>query len=284
MSAPLLSVRGLSFGYEPGVPVLSDVELTVAPGERMAVVGPNGGGKTTLFLLLVGALTADRGDILIDGSRLPNNRRGLLALRQRVQLVLQDPDDQLFAASVWQDVSFGPVNLGLPATEVDARVNAAMAALGIAELADRPTHLLSFGQRKRATIAGAVAMSPRLLILDEPTSGLDRAGVEELLETLRDLHAGGTTVVLSTHDVDLAYRWADSVAVVADRTVRITPAAKALTDRTLLAKARLTPAWAPLIHQLLDRVDSLRGARPDTPDQLAELLASDPTHQAVSKT
>jgi cobalt/nickel transport system ATP-binding protein len=272
VSAPLLAARELSFAYEPGRPVLRDVSLRVAAGQRLAVVGPNGGGKTTLFRLLVGALAAGGGQIEVAGAPLRRDRRGLLALRQQVQLVLQDPDDQLFAASVYQDVSFGPVNLGLPGPEVDARVGAALTALGIADLADRPTHLLSFGQRKRAAIAGAVAMRPRLLILDEPTAGLDPAGVEALLTALAGLHAAGTTLVLSTHDVDLAFRWADDVAVVADGTVRVAPAARALADGRLLAGAGLTPAWAPLVHRLVESVPGLAGARPRTAAELADLL------------
>ncbi len=130
-----------------------------------------------------------------------------------MQLVVQDPDDQLFAASVEQDVSFGPLNLGLPDAEVRARVAEALEALDIAALADRPTHLLSYGQRKRTAIAGAVAMRPRVLILDEPTAGLDPDGQERLLATLDGLRAAGTTVVMATHDVDLALRWADDAAL-----------------------------------------------------------------------
>ncbi|MBN1171038.1 MAG: ABC transporter ATP-binding protein [Micromonosporaceae bacterium] len=269
---PLLEVRDLSFSYDASHPVLHDAHLAVATGRRLAVVGPNGGGKTTLFRLLVGALAPDRGSIRLDGVPLRRDRRSLLSLRQQVQLVLSSPDDQLFAASVFQDVSFGPVNLGLPQDEVHDRVGAALRALNLEDLADRPTHLLSFGQRKRAAIAGAVAMRPRLLILDEPTAGLDPAGVEALLEILATLHAAGTTLILSTHDVDLAQRWADDVAVVADRTVTVAPAAQALADGELLSRASLTLAWAPLVGQLLDRVDGLRGTRPTTPAELAKLL------------
>jgi cobalt/nickel transport system ATP-binding protein len=268
----LLAARGLSFAYESGRTVLTGVDLTIEAGRRLAVVGPNGGGKTTLFRLLVGALAPTAGEVEIGGAPLRRNRAGLLALRQRVQLVLQDPDDQLFAATVYQDVSFGPSNLGLPADEVGRRVEDALAALGITELAERPTHLLSHGQRKRAAIAGAVALRPALLILDEPTAGLDPVGVEALLETLAELHAAGTTLVMSTHDVDLAYRWADQIAVVADRTVRTAPAAAALADPGLLATARLAPAWAPLVHRLLDRCPELARARPRTAAELADLL------------
>lgn len=268
---PVLAAAGLCFGYERDRPVLSGADLELHDGRRVAVLGPNGGGKTTLFRLLVGALTPSAGEVLLDGEPVRRNRRGLTALRTQVQLVLQDPDDQLFAASVAQDVSFGPVNLGLPTDEVRDRVDGALCALGIADLADRPTHLLSFGQRKRVAIAGAVAMSPRLLVLDEPTAGLDPAGVEELLVTLAALHASGTTPVLSTHDVDLAYRWADEVAVVSGGGVVTGPAPVILGDAELLRAARLGPAWAPAVHRLLEQLD-LGDGRARTAAELHALL------------
>ncbi|MDT7706656.1 MAG: cobalt/nickel transport system ATP-binding protein [Pseudonocardiales bacterium] len=261
---PVLAASGLCFAYEADRPVLTGADLVLHAGRRVAVLGPNGGGKTTLFRLLVGALEPGAGQVLLDGEPVRRTRRGLTALREQVQLVLQDPDDQLFAASVAQDVSFGPVNLGLPTDEVARRVDEALAALCIADLADRPTHLLSFGQKKRTAIAGAVALRPRLLVLDEPTAGLDPAGVEELLATLADLHAAGTTPVLSTHDVDLAYRWADEVAVVAGGAVHAGPADVVLGDAGLLRSARLGPAWAPAVHRLLDRTGATDVVRPRT--------------------
>lgn len=268
---PVLAADALSFSYEPGRPVLDGADLALHAGRRVAVLGPNGGGKTTLFRLLVGALVPAAGRVLLDGQPVRRTRGGLSALRSQVQLVLQHPDDQLFAASVAQDVSFGPVNLGLPAEEVRRRVDGALGALAISDLADRPTHLLSFGQKKRVAIAGAVAMAPRLLVLDEPTAGLDPAGVEELLVTLAELHASGTTPVLSTHDVDLANRWADQVAVVAGGRVVTGPADVVLGDVALLRSARLGPAWAPAVGRLLDR-EGAGSARPTTAAALHALL------------
>lgn len=272
---PVLAAHGLWFAYETGRPVLAGADLALHAGRRVAVLGPNGGGKTTLFRLLTGALAPDKGEVALDGEPVRRTRRGLLGLRTRVQLVLQDPDDQLFAVSVAQDVSFGPVNMDLPAAEVRDRVDAALAALGITELADRPTHLLSFGQKKRVSIAGAVAMRPRLLVLDEPTAGLDPAGVEELLLTLAALHATGTTPVLSTHDVDLAHRWADEVAVVSGGRVTTGPTDAVLGDAALLRAARLGPAWAPAVHRLLGRA-GVADAAPRTAAELHALLEDEP--------
>jgi cobalt/nickel transport system ATP-binding protein len=270
MTRPVLEARRLHFAYEPGRPVLTGADLVLHEGRRVAVLGPNGGGKTTLFRLLAGALAPDAGEVLLDGVPVRRTRAGRTALRTQVQLVLQDPDDQLFAATVAQDVSFGPVNMGLDEAAVRARVDAALAALDLTHLADRPPHLLSFGQKKRVAIAGAVAMAPRLLVLDEPTAGLDPAGVEALLHTLAELEAGGTTPVLSTHDVDLAHRWAADVAVVVDGQVRTGPADAVLGDPDLLRAARLGPAWAPAVHRLLCAAGS--DARPRSAAELHALL------------
>lgn len=277
MSPPVLEGRGLVFGYRDGPPVLDGADLAVRTDRRLAVLGPNGGGKTTLFRLLLGLLVPRRGQVLLDGAPLDRGRRGLARLRAGAQLVLQDPDDQLFAADVAQDVSFGPLNLGLDPAEVDRRVAEALAAVGVADLAGRPTHLLSFGQRKRVAIAGALAVRPRLLVLDEPTAGLDPAGVEELVATLDRLHEGGTAVVLSTHDVDLAHRWADDVAVVAGGRVRSGSAAALLGDPDLLAAARLGPAWAPAVARLLGELGH-PGPPPRTAAELHALLATTPSH------
>jgi cobalt/nickel transport system ATP-binding protein len=272
MTTPLLVGQGLCFGFEPGRPVLTRADIALYAGRRVAVLGPNGGGKTTLFRLLVGALAPSAGEVLLDGRPIRRTRRDLTALRMQVQLVLQDPDDQLFAATVAQDVSFGPLNLGLPPTAVEERVHGALSALGLLEVSDRPPHLLSFGQRKRVAIAGAVAMAPRLLILDEPTAGLDPAGVAELLDTLAGLEAAGSTVVLATHDVDLADRWADEVALVAGGRVETGSAREVLADAELLRTARLGPAWAPAVQRLLERLPDVNGARPRTPAELHALL------------
>lgn len=271
---PVLEGRGLGFAYERGRPVLDGADIAVYAGRRIAVLGPNGGGKTTLFRLLVGLVEPSSGEVLLDGVALQRTRRGLARLRGQVQLVLQDPDDQLFAADVTQDVSFGPLNLGLGPEQVRERVSAALAALEITDLAARPTHLLSFGQRKRVAIAGAVAMRPRLLVLDEPTAGLDPAGVEALLETVAVLHGAGTTIVLSTHDVDLAYRWADEVAVVAGGRVHLAAAGEVLADADLLRASRLGPAWGPSVRRLLRGTGS--GATPRTAAELQHLLAVEP--------
>jgi len=163
--------------------------------------------------------------------------------RSEVQLVLQDPDDQLFSADVAQDVSFGPMNLDLPEAVVRGRVEEALSLLGIGHLRRKPTHQLSFGEKKRVAMAGAVAMRPCVLLLDEPTAGLDPFGVEEMLEAVRRLEEHDTTVVISTHDVSLALGWADEVTIIGDGTVTSGDPIELLADEELLTRARLRRPW-----------------------------------------
>lgn len=270
---PLVALEGVSFAYEDGPTVLDGLDFEVREGRALALLGRNGSGKTTLMRLLSGGLRPRTGRLTVEGHAVTYGRKSLTRLRTAVQLVVQDPDDQLFAASVAQDVSFGPLNLGLPDDRVRARVAEALAALGITALADRPTHLLSYGQRKRTAIAGAVAMRPRVLILDEPTAGLDPDGQERLLTTLDGLRAGGTTVVMATHDVDLALRWSDHAALLTPNGVHTGPTPTALARTDLLQQAGLRLPWGIAATRLL-RARGLLSATapgPRTPDELAAL-------------
>ncbi|MFF3500558.1 energy-coupling factor ABC transporter ATP-binding protein [Streptomyces sp. NPDC003247] len=275
MSEPV-ALRGVSFAYEDGPAVLDGLDFAVREGRALALLGRNGSGKTTLMRLLSGGLRPRAGTVTVDGRPVVYDRKGLTGLRTTVQLVVQDPDDQLFAASVAQDVSFGPLNLGLPDAEVRARVAEALAALDITALADRPTHLLSYGQRKRTAIAGAVAMRPRVLVLDEPTAGLDPDGQERLLATLDALRAAGTTVVMATHDVDLALRWADDAALLTPSGVHTGPAAPTLARADLLGAAGLRLPWGVAAARLLRAQGALAEgeAGPRSPEELAALAAA----------
>ena len=244
----LLEARGLTYAYRGGVPALHGLDLRVERGRRLAILGPNGAGKTTLLLHLNGTLRPVSGGVFMEGTTAGYSRTELSAWRRRVGLVLQDADDQLFAASVAEDVSFGPLNLGLSEENARQRVDEALAALRITELAERPTHMLSFGQKKRAAIAGAVAMRPEVLLLDEPTAGLDHHGTVHLLAVLEKLEAQGTTLVFTTHDVDLAYGFAHEVALFENGTILAQGAADSvLADEDLLKRAHLQ---APLLLEM----------------------------------
>ncbi|MFV0131315.1 energy-coupling factor ABC transporter ATP-binding protein [Streptomyces sp. HMX112] len=274
--SPVVELVGAGYAYEDGPAVLRGVDFAVPERRAIALLGRNGSGKTTMLRLLSGGLKCASGRLRLAGEDVSYDRAGLTRLRTTVQLVVQDPDDQLFAASVGQDVSFGPMNLGLAEAEVRDRVREALEALDIVALEDRPTHLLSYGQRKRAAIAGAVAMRPRVLILDEPTAGLDPHGQERLLDVLDRLRAAGTTVVMATHDVDLALRWADDAAVLSPGGLRTGPVAELLADQELLDAARLRRPWGMAVARVL-RERGLLGAGdpgPRTPEELETWAAA----------
>jgi len=208
MSSPLLEACQLSYHYDSGAPpVLQSLNLAICSAERLALLGSNGAGKSTLFLLLNGILRPSEGTLLRSDQPVQYDAKSLRDWRSKVALVFQNPDDQLIAPIVRDDIAFGPRNLGLPPAEITERVEEAMQTLGLTSLADASLHRLSFGQRKRVALAGALALRPQLLLLDEPTAGLDHLGKCQLLQTLQALEMSGVTVVLTTHDVEFAYAW-----------------------------------------------------------------------------
>lgn len=211
----LLQFEELSYRYADGSTGLDGCSLAVVRGSRNAVLGANGSGKTTLFQHANGLMRPSAGTVRYAGQPVDYGRHGLRELRSRVGMIFQNPDRQLFSASVAEDVSFGPLNLGLDNDTVRQRVAAALAAVGLADMGERPVHHLSFGQKKRACIAGVLAMHPELLVLDEPKAGLDPAMQADLLAILDNLHRQGMSILLSTHDVDFAYRWADHIHLMA---------------------------------------------------------------------
>lgn len=263
----MLTADNIVASYPGAAPVLRGADCRIGDAARVALLGANGSGKTTLLRCLSGAHQPDSGAVRLAGEALRYDRKALRAHRRRVQLVLQDPDDQLFSADVTQDVAFGPLNLGLGDGEARDRVAEALELLGITQLAGRATHQLSYGERKRVTIAGAVAMRPAVLLLDEPTAGLDPAGVEETRAALDRLTGRGTAIVLATHDVDFALSWADEAAVVTAGQVRQGPAVEVLADLDLLSAAHLRRPW-PLELALRCGL----GARPRSMDELFTAL------------
>ena len=204
----ILETRGLEYVYPDGTIALRGVSVVIRKGCRVAFLGVNGAGKSTLLLHFAGILRPTAGEVLFRGMRLRYDRRSLASLRRSVGIVFQNPEDQLFAPTVAQDVGFGPRNLGMCEDEVRSRVRRALRIVGMEGLADRPPHLLSHGQKKRVAIAGILAMEPEVVILDEPLSGLDPPGREKFVELLDEL-ARERTVVVATHNVDFAYEWAD---------------------------------------------------------------------------
>lgn len=213
----VLSFIDLHFRYA-GAPskALQGASLTLSEGQRVILLGRNGSGKSTLLLHGNGILRPTQGSISIDGEPARYDRAGLTLLRSKVGLVLQHPDDQLFSASVAQDISFGPLNLGLSMAEARERVAMAAARCAITDLLERPTHALSGGQKARVALAGVLAMEPRVILADEVLGGLDPWMQRQALDIFDHLVASGVTILLSTHDLELARNWADRVAVMSE--------------------------------------------------------------------
>ena len=212
----ILEAEHLTYGYDEKRHAIEDLSIAFEEGKTTAILGANGAGKSTLFLHLNGILQPEHGEVRFRGQPISYKKAGLRQLRSKVGIVFQNPDDQLFSASVYQDISFGAVNMGLPSEEVHRRVNVVMEQIGITYLKDRPTHSLSFGQKKRVAFAGIMVMQPEVIILDEPTAGLDPVGVSELMHLLQDVcRQQNTTIILSTHDIDVVPIYADVIDVMA---------------------------------------------------------------------
>jgi cobalt/nickel transport system ATP-binding protein len=186
MSPPLIALKALTFAYPGGAPVLNGVDLSLAAGERLALIGSNGSGKSTLLHLIVGLIRPTGGEIIAFG-KARRRERDFWEVRARCGLVFQDPDDQLFAPSVLDDVAFGPRNLGLDRVAARRRAEETLAQLGIEALAPRIGHHLSGGEKRLAALATVLAMRPEALLLDEPTAGLDDAATARVLAVLRGL-------------------------------------------------------------------------------------------------
>lgn len=208
INEPILEAQTLSFAYPGGEEVLHSINFAVAAGECVALLGANGCGKTTLFQQFNGLLKPNLGQVLLRGQEL--SRWPKKEVFARVGLVFQDPNDQLFAATVYEDVSYGPVNLGLPQATVAGRVELALEQVGMWEYRKRSLHQLSYGQKKRVAIAGILAMQPEIMILDEPTAGLDPRTATALMRLLKDLQRQHKlTIILSTHEVDIVPIYCD---------------------------------------------------------------------------
>ena len=206
----ILRTEQLAFEYQSGRPVLQKLSLSIHQGEKIAVMGSNGAGKSTFFLNLNGVLWPKEGKIVYRGKQI--GKKDLNHLRKHVGFVFQDADNQMIASSVQAEVAFGPVNLKLPREEVRQRVTQALEYMDLLEYRERP-HYLSGGEKKRVSIADIIAMKPEVILFDEPTAALDPLSGDMLEEVLGKLSGEGKTLLISTHDVDFAYRWAERVLV-----------------------------------------------------------------------
>lgn len=270
---PILQAKDLRFCYDSGAPALDGVSLDVYAGERIAVLGPNGAGKSTFFLCLNGVLVPESGQILLDGK--PVDRKARKKLCERVGIVFQNADDQIIASTVAAEVSFGPMNLRLPRDEVARRVDHALDYMELQSFRARPPHDLSGGEKKRVSIADILAMQSDILLFDEPAASLDPTGEERLERVLARLSDEGRTLLISTHDMDFAFRWATrAVVFCAGRILADGTPQAVLADAGVLRQAHLR---RPLLMEVWDTLRARDLVSPDaacpcSPDALGRLL------------
>ena len=242
MSHHSISVRDLGFAYPDGTRALHDVSFEIGHGESIAIVGANGAGKSTLLMHMNGLHSAAEGSVRIGD--VPVTASTLSGIRKTVGMVFQDPDDQLFMPTVGQDVGFGPLNLGLPEDEIDARVDDALTRVGALALKDRPPYRLSGGEKRAVAIATVLAMCPDILVMDEPTSNLDPRARRRLIELLGTFEH---TKIIATHDLDMALDLCERTIIIANGTIAADgPTRDIFADEALLDACQLEQ---PLVMQ-----------------------------------
>lgn len=245
MDKPVFELNRVSFGYQTGEPLFRDLSLKVRRGEKVALLGANGSGKSTLLKILCGLLFVKSGEFKAFGQSITEgvleNDEQAKAYHRRVGFVFQNPEVQLFTTRVWDEIAFGPLQLGLGMREVETRVNDVLQMLGIDHLQDRSPYRLSGGEKKRVAVASVLALNPEVLILDEPASGLDPKTQRWLVGLLQELGCRGRTILLASHNLDLVHAIADRVLILSEdhELVYDGPTAEALENRELLMAVNL---------------------------------------------
>lgn len=249
----ILEARNLSYSYEDSSsPALNGLSLSVARGSKIAVMGANGSGKSTFFLCCNGILKPDQGELLFKGQPVSYSKKNLLELRSKVGIVFQNPDTQLFCASVYQEISFGLLNLGIPEKEAAEAVENIIETLEITDFRHRPAHALSGGQKKQVALADILVMKPEIMILDEPFAALDPVHTRIIRQQIDKMCTSGMTVLLATHNTDYALEWADEVILLKNgRVLSQDRPDKVLTDEKLLKETNLELPSVIRLHKFL---------------------------------
>lgn len=254
---------------------LDGLNLKIRRGTKVAFMGGNGSGKSTFFLCLNGIRRPDTGKIRIDGKAIEYTRKGLLEVRGRVGIVFQEPDDQLFSASVYEEISFGILNLGADEETARSEVESVIEELEITPFQDRPAHALSGGQKKQVAIADILVMHPEVMILDEPAAALDPKHTRKVQQIVDRLTEKGITVLMATHDIDYAYSWADEIVLMhRGKVIRQGTPFEVCSDREALKAASLEVPAVVRMHERLKekRLIPQDAAPPGNIDELVESL------------
>jgi cobalt/nickel transport system ATP-binding protein len=262
----IIELDGVHFKYPDGTHALRGVSLSIDAGKKIAVLGHNGSGKSTLFLLLNGLYVPQSGRYRFNGEEITYTGKQKRNLIEKTGVVFQDPEVQLFASTVYKEISIGPVNLKLSKNEVIDRINSAMEKTDIIHLKDRPVHFLSYGEKKRVAIADILAMKSDVILLDEPLAWLDSLHEKKVLEILNSISRDNKTVIMSTHSSDLAYEWADYIYIFSSGTIAASGTPGDLFSRRELLK--LAGIEVPFVIQIAEKMNLKKN-----PAGRADLLA-----------
>lgn len=249
----IIEAENVHYTYEEGGPhSLNGVSLKIKRGRKVAFMGANGCGKSTFFLCCNGIYKPDSGTIRYNNQPVAYSKKGMLDLRSKVGIVFQDPDNQLFSASVYQEISFGPLNLGRPQEEVREDIEQVIEYLEITPFRDRPAHALSGGQKKQVSIADILVMHPEVIILDEPAAALDAKHTRMVNQIVERLASEGITILMATHDIDYALSWADEIVLMHEGKVLLH--ADPVTVCTNQEALKLTNQEEPAVLKLFERL------------------------------
>lgn len=262
-----INVENLTYTYPDTTTAIESITLQIPVGAKVALLGPNGAGKSTFLHHLNGLKLPQEGQVSIMG--IPLTKKSAKTIRQKVGLVFQDPDDQVISGTVWEDVQFGPRNLGMSEEDIEQVSNVALGSVGMLEFKQKAPYQLSYGQKKRVAIAGILAMKPDIVILDEPMSYLDPQGQDEVATLLQGLNYMGKTILLSTHDVDFAVSWADTIIIMKNGKLLAYGGADLLVDEDLVRKANL---HLPRIARLFRMIPNINLEKLPTNEQEAVRL------------
>ncbi len=250
----MIEIKNLNFSYESRKPILKDISMTLGRQNEnvIGIIGPNGSGKSTLFLNLVGMLKPESGKILVEGKMIKYHKQDLNRLRQKVGIVFQNSDQQIFYSIVKDDVAFALHNLGVSQEEIDFRVDKVLKELDIEQIKDKPVQYLSGGQKKRVAIAGILVLHSKWLLLDEPTAGLDPDGKKRMISLIHQLVVQGQKIVISSHDMDFMYEVCDYFYILKKgQIVSSGKKEKVFLNERILQESKLSQPWLVKLHEKL---------------------------------
>lgn len=267
----IIETKNISYHYPDGTPALHNVNFKVEEGSKVALLGANGAGKSTLFLHFNGIIKPSKGTIFVDGDEVKYDKKTLLKIRQKLGIVFQNPDDQLIAPTVKEDVAYGPLNIGLPNNEINERVKESLKSVGLEGVERKAPHQLSGGEKKKVAIAGILAMQPKIMVLDEPTAGLDPKGASQIMKLLYELNQKGITIVISTHDVDMVPLYASKVYIMSKGTIiKEGSPQEIFKDATTIRDANLRLPRIAHLMEILNKKNGLSSCKQPYPLTIGE--------------